>query len=265
MTEKEYRARPEISRSELWKFHESPQKFKYAKENPEEPSASLLFGQLFHKALLEPYTLDAEFAVAPSVDRRTTAGRLAWQEFVDALEGKQAISVEMLTQAVEMAAAVEKLSLAAKLLDGEREKPFFWTDSLTGEACKCRVDCLNIKYSSPIIVDLKSANDASTEAFTRDAVKYGYDLQAAMYSAGVAENLHCEPTFVFIVVEKNPPYAVNIFQADELFVQRGRNLFREYLSEYRYCKQSGNWYGYLGRDNQINNLALPAWAVKELR
>ena len=35
MTEKEYRSHPAISRSELWKIRESPEKFKYLKENPE--------------------------------------------------------------------------------------------------------------------------------------------------------------------------------------------------------------------------------------
>ena len=57
---------------------------------------------------------------------------------------------------------------------------------------------------------------------------------------------------------------MNIFQADELFVLRGQMLYREYLSEYHYCKQTGNWYGYLGKDNQVNNLALPVWLAKEL-
>lgn len=265
MTEKEYRAHPAVSRSELWKFRASPQKYWYAKHNPEEPTPALLFGQLFHKVALEPETLADEFAVAPVVDKRTAAGKQEWKEFLECSAGKTVVSTELLAQAAEMAAAMENTPLAVKLLDGAHETPYFWRDELTGEACKCRTDCLNTKYSQPIIVDLKSAADASTEAFTRDAIKHGYDLQAAMYSEGVAANIGQTPLFVFVVVEKTTPYAVNILQADELFLRRGTQLLRETLEEYRYCRTSNNWYGYMGKDSQINNLALPLWLAKELQ
>lgn len=264
MTEQEYRSHPAISRSELWLFSESPQKFRYMKDNPPEPTPALLFGQVFHKLALEPGTFTAEFSVAPVVDRRTAAGKKEWQEFVEASAGKTVISADMFEQASAMVNSLNSVPLAVKLLGGVHEAPFFWMDATTGEPCKCRADCLNTKYSQPIIVDLKSSNDASTETFSKDAVKYGYDLQSAMYSDGVEANIRRKPLFVFIVVEKNPPYAVNILQADDLFIQRGKNLFMDFISEYHYCKQSGNWYGYMGRNCQINNLALPAWAAKEL-
>ena len=44
MTELEYRSHPAISRSELWKMHESPEKFKWYKEHPVEPTSELLSG-----------------------------------------------------------------------------------------------------------------------------------------------------------------------------------------------------------------------------
>lgn len=264
MTEQEYRSHPAVSRSDLWLFSESPQKFRYAKDNPQEPTPALLFGQVFHKLALEPDTFDTEFSVAPVVDRRTSSGKKEWQDFIEASSGKTVISAEMLEQASAMVNSINTVPLAVKLLDGVHEIPFFWTDAITGEPCKCRADCLNTKYSQPIIVDLKSASDASTETFSKDAVKYGYDLQSAMYSDGVEANIRRKPLFVFIVVEKNPPYAVNILQADDLFIQRGKILFQDFINEYHYCKQSGNWYGYMGRTCQINNLSLPAWLAKEL-
>ncbi len=264
MTEKEYRSHPAVNRSELWKFRASPEKFAYAKTHPEEPTPALLFGQVFHKVVLEPETFFEEFAIAPAVDKRTADGKQVWKKFLDSVDGRTVITQDTFNQAVEMAAALYSEPLAVKLLDGVKETPYFWRDELTGEACKCRTDCLNTRYSQPIIVDLKSTTDASTEAFTRDAVKHGYDLQAAMYSEGVAANIGKAPLFVFIVVEKTPPYAVNILQADELFIHRGTMLLRETLEEYRYCRMNNNWYGYLGRDNQVNNLALPVWLAKEL-
>jgi exodeoxyribonuclease VIII len=150
-----------------------------------------------------------------------------------------------------------------KLLNGEHEKPFFWTDEATDEDCKCRVDCLTDIGGKPYIIDYKTCSDASNDAFMRDAIKYGYHVQAAMYSDGVERNIGVKPTFVFIAQEKAEPYAINIFQADEAFVQYGEDVFRELIGVYHYCKQNDLWYGYLGRQQIINNLQLPAWMAKE--
>ena len=265
MTEKEYRQHPAISRSELWHIRESPQKFKYYKENPPEPTPSLLFGQVFHKILLEPDTFDEEFIIAPEVNRRTKEGKQILANFVSEHENQTIIPAEMCDQAKEMCEAVKKEPLAVKLLNGATEVPFFWTDEMTGEACKCRVDVLNTEYSQPIIVDVKTTSDASTDSFIRSAINYGYDFQSAMYSDGVEKNIGKKPLFVFVAVEKEPPYAVNILQADELMLRRGYDLFREYIGIYHDCKLSFNWYCYLGKMNQINNLALPSYLAKEVQ
>ena len=264
MTEQEYRQHPAVSRSELWHIHESPLKFKFYKEHPQEPTPALLFGQVFHKLALEPGTFDIEYAVVPKADRRTKEGKHAWAEFMENNAGKTIIPGEMYEQAAEMCKALAAEPFAMKLLNGDREVPFFWTDERTGEECKCRVDCLNTSYSQPIVVDLKSTADASTEGFSKSAINYGYDFQAAMYSDGVERNIRQKPLFVFVAVEKEPPYAVNILQADELLLRRGHRLFREYIEIYHDCKLTGNWYGYLGKSNQINNLALPSWLAKEV-
>lgn len=264
MTEKEYLDHPAISRSELWRLHESPQKFRYSKDNPEDPTPALLFGQVFHKLALEPDSFGSEYTVAPNADRRTKEGKQLWAEFLEQAEGRTVIPADMYEVARLMCEALQAEPLAQKLLSGAREEVFFWTDEDTEEACKCRADCLNTNYSRPIIVDVKSTTDASTEAFTKDAVRYGYDFQAAMYSEGVSKCIGQMPLFVFIAVEKTPPYAVNILQADELFLRRGGQLFREYIGIYHDCKMSGNWYGYLGKKKQINNLALPAWLAREV-
>lgn len=264
MTEAEYRAHPAVSRSELWRLRDSPQKFKYFREHPPEPTPSLLFGQVFHKMVLEPDTFGDGFAVAPGVDRRTRDGKSQWEEFTTGASGKIVVPSEMYSLAKAMRDSVMAEPFAAKLLLGEREVPFFWAEDDSSEACKCRVDCLNTNLRQPIVVDLKSTTDASTEGFTKSAIQYGYDFQAAMYSEGVERNIMERPLFVFIAVEKEPPYAVNILQADELFLRRGERIFRELVGVYHDCKLTGNWYGYLGKKNQINNLALPSWLARDV-
>ena len=82
MTEKEYRRHPAISRSELFKMSETPEKFKYFQENPQPQTPTLAFGAFLHKLVLEPETLWDEFCVLPNVDRRTKSGKQAFEAFV---------------------------------------------------------------------------------------------------------------------------------------------------------------------------------------
>ena len=264
MTEKEYRSHPAISRSELFKISESPEKFKYCREHPEEPTPALIFGQLLHKVVLLPDMIWDDFIVAPNVDRRTRDGKEEYAAFLEEAKDKVVVTSDMMTQALGMVSALSGNEFAKKLLDGEKEKEFFWTDDMTGEDCKCRVDCMIEIGNNLIVVDLKTTDCAETEAFTRAAIKYGYDLQSAMYCDGVEKNTGRKPLFVFIAIEKKPPYAVNIMQADDLFIRRGYDRFRELIGIYHDCKQTGNFYGYLGKYNQINNLALPSYLAKEI-
>ena len=265
MTEKEYREHPAVSRSELFKILDSPEKFRYYKDNPEPPTPALLFGQAFHKMALEPDGFGSEFAVLPDIDRRTKEGKAVYAEFLEQSEGKAVITKADYDKCAEMCEALKKAPFVSTLLNGEKEKPFFWTDDMTGEQCKCRVDCLSsFELNNCVtVVDVKSAASADVEAFTRDAVKYGYDFQSAMYTEGVKAVTGRDCIFVFIVIEKEPPYAVNIFQADPVLMRRGGDLFREAIGIYHDCKTTGNWYGYLSKFNRINNLCLPAWLAKE--
>lgn len=266
MTEKEYRSHPAISRSELAKMSESPEKFKYYKDHPEPPTPALIFGQLFHTMALQPETLAEQFAVAPNVDRRTKAGKEAFAKF-EALAGdRQVVTADMYELAKEMTEALYSNPLITRLLQGEKEVPFFWTDDLTGEECKCRTDILIRNGNGITVVDLKTTENADTASFVKSALKHQYDLQAAMYSEGVKKMTGCEFVhFVFIAIEKKPPYAVNVLQCDDLVLRRGYDLFREYLGKYHECNETGVWYGFTGSFNLINEFSLPDYLAEKIK
>lgn len=266
MTEQEYRAAGGVSRSQLWRLHEgSPEKFIYAEEHPEEPTPALVFGQMVHKLILEPETFGDEFVIMPEADRRTKDGKAIWQEFLDGAGDKTPIKGVDYEKALSMKDALMDNDLIKKLLSGKHEVPLFWADELTGELCKVRLDCFTPLSDKVLIVDYKSTNDAGTEAFIRSAINYGYDFQAAMYTEAVKRVMDQDAVFVFIAQEKEPPFAFNVLAADPLLIQRGYDIFRELIGIYHECKVSGNWYGYLGVENQINVLGLPAYLAKELQ
>lgn len=263
MTENEYRSYPAVSRSELWSLRESPEKFQWYKSHPTEPTPALIFGQLVHKLVLQPETFRADYAVAPKTDRRTKEGRAAWEEFSQSLDGQTVISSDDFEKASQMAQVIADNRLASRLLgingSGKHETPHFWRDEDTGEPCKCRTDAEVWIDGQLWVVDYKTTADASTEGFQREAHKYGYDFQAAMYSEGVRASTGEYPRFAFVAQEKAEPYAINIFVADNDFVTRGYDIFRELLGLYHECRVTGNWYGYLGPDDTVNILELPAW------
>ena len=63
---------------------------------------------------------------------------------------------------------------------------------------------------------------------------------------------------IFIAVEKKPPFAVALYQLDELAALQGWVDAREDLRRYKAAKDTGKWGGYSPR---IETLSLPRWAV----
>ena len=263
MTEQEYNKAPGIRRSMLWEIRRSPAHLKWRMENPPEATPALIFGQALHAAVLTPEDYGRQFAVMPNADRRTKAGREAWDAAAAVAQGRTQIAFDWAEQIAGMVQAVRGNPMAARRLDGPHETSYFWADTLTGEACKCRTDAETDVGNMHLIVDLKSCQDASTDAFMRDALNYGYDVQAAMYTDGYKAVTGQEASFVFIAVEKNQPYAVNILQADTLFMQHGQDRYRHLLGLYHECRQRNQWPGYTGFDGDIASLGLPAWLAKD--
>lgn len=256
-----YFEHPAVSRSNLFKMHKSPAHYKCALEAPEQTTEALEFGTAFHTAILEPMKFKRNYRVMPSIDRRTKEGKALYQELIDS--GKVFLSTNDYETITAMQKSVFENKYARALLMGEKEMSYFWTDEFTGIDCKCRADCRTDLKSTSVIVDLKSCSNAETDAFMRDCFRFGYDLQSAYYKTGVEAVTEKPHKFVFIAVEKTPPYAVNILEADEIFIKKGYDDMRLYLGMLKECRKTGNYYGYTGKDGTPNMLGLPAWLAKD--
>lgn len=257
----EYHASAPLSKSNLHLLSKSPAHFKYALEHKEEATAAMNFGTAFHAYVLESDKFDEEYIVAPKIDRRTKEGKALAKEIEES--GKLPISEEDMRAIEQMARNVLSNKYAAALLSGEKEQSYFWTDERTGIDLKCRPDCRTDLSGVSVIVDLKTCGNADTDAFFRDCLKYGYDLQAALYKRGVERFERKPHRFVFIAVEKEPPYAFNILEADRLFIDKGNADLNDYLETVVQCAKTGNWYGYNGENGEPNLICLPAWLAKE--
>lgn len=266
LTEKEYNAAPGVRRSDLWKIGESPEKFKWAAEHPLEPTPALIFGAATHKYILETERFFDEYAVAPSdIDRRTKAGKEMWEMFCNMNENKTIISQSDLDIMQGMHMAINNCLMAQTLLwgKGETETSFFWKDADTGEQCKVKLDRLIRLKKRYVVVDYKTAASAKTDVFVHDMVKYGYTLQAAMYTEAVmkCKRLKYRPDFVFVVQEKKEPYSVNVIYvaADSSVMVYGQDQFREMIGTLHQCKEMDTWPGYLGVFEETNEAYLPGY------
>lgn len=239
-----------IRRSDLWLINKSPMHFKYKMDTGREPTPALQFGAAVHSFILEPDMFDQTYVVAPEVNRRTKAGREDWESFVQLCEDneRQIITREDLIKIQDMAAALEENALAGVLLSGKHEQEYYWTDDLTGEKCKCKVDCVTEYEGKPYIVDYKTTDSCEDGHFERAARKYGYQFQAGMYCEGLFQNTFDVHGFAFVAQEKTAPYASRVYICSEDWIKRGYDTFRELIGIYHYCKQTGDWYGYEGMD-----------------
>jgi len=181
------------------------QKVKYEMDNPREPSAIQIFGQAVHCAVLEPDKFESEFCFKPEdTDRRTKAGKAAYAEWKAATEDKIEVPKPKGLESPEkvisgMVTSLKTNRWASRLLDGaQAEVSIRWTTG--GTKLKARLDGIK----GGVLLDLKTTNNASPEAFMRTSYKFAYHIQAAMGWDGWEANGNKPERYVFIVVETSP-------------------------------------------------------------
>ena len=264
LTNKEYHARPEISKSDLDLLARSPLHLKMKNELKNPPSDALILGSAVHKLVLERKDFLNEFKIAPGADKRTKEGKAIHEEFLKKLGEKTPISWASIKTAIKIAASVSSIKETAKLLkDGLAEQSYF--SEINGVAVKCRPDFYNEKIGA--VIDLKTTSDASASGFARSVASFNYHVQAAFYS-DILRSLGKEVNyFLFIAVETKAPYFVGFYELDAAAIEQGRKAYLELLELYKYCKERDEWWGYAKKDGDkieaVQTLSLPAWKFYE--
>jgi exodeoxyribonuclease VIII len=251
-TNAEYHAADGVSKSDLDLIHKSPAHYKAARH---EDTPALRFGTAFHCAVLENDRFNETYTIIEG-DRRTKAVKDAIKDAEAA--GKIILTHDDFNALMGMSQAVFKNPICAALLRGSRKEHSVFSE-LDGVRVKCRPDGWNTEKG--VLFDLKSAEDASPEGFARTVAKWRYHVQDAFYRHVVASARSCDAddlSFIFVAVEKKPPFAVALYQLDELAALQGWVDAREDLRRYKTAKDTGKWGGYSPR---IETLSLPRWAV----
>lgn len=211
LTDAEYRALPYESYSSIKHLLDSPQVFKYFKENPFKGSDSTLLGTTIHHYLQGNKHLVAFNAV----DKRKKEEYAEFETLFREVAGEEGIIVPKSFE--------EKVSCimknfndnpgAIRILNGcEIEIPFLLT--FNDVTLKGKVD----GFRKDTIAEIKTTSMAQDlDSFRKEALFRDYDLQAFLYTLGLNASNH-----YFIVCGTTPPYTVNIYKTSERFLESGK-------------------------------------------
>lgn len=304
----DYHGGPGISKSGLDVIRKSPAHFKQSRsEGYQEPTPSQRLGTMAHALILEPETFWDEYAMpfeAPdgalsTNDEIKARLKLAGEkvsgnkpELIERLRSvdpdavflddakaaydeevgdKEVITAEELEKVEAIRDSVMNHPAAGKLLkpgSGIAELSCYWTDPATGVLCRCRPDFWR---HDGIIVDLKTARDASPEGFEKSIEGWRYYVQDPFYQYGISEavaqgfmmsdiEMSAPKAFIFVAVETVAPYAVGVYVLDPVSVEIGCQEYREDLETYAECIGTDTWPGY---SDKIESISLPGWRLRQ--
>lgn len=263
----EYQAAEGVSNSMLSNIEINPSFYKYCLQEPKKQTDALTFGSLLHCLILQPDNFDNEFAIEPIVNKRTNEGKELLEQFNLDNKNKIIVNNEQLQLADFLRQKVYEHPKAKALLTGagDNEISLFWQDSETGVMCKARFDRAKYVGNKFIIIDVKSVRSAKPENFTKTVYDLKYHNQASWYiQCGNACFKDKEfAGFVFIAVEKEPPYSVAVYEMTELYLKIGEINTRKNLLTYKECKEKDNWWNYDGEKAVIHTLDPPQWVLNK--
>jgi len=250
----EYLASDAASKSKLWTLHTKTPAHVAAAEDEATPEMD--WGTAMHVAVLEPDMLSQRVFQGPA-DRRGKK----WTEAVEQLEAEHPGAVLLPEEAYDRMIAAQNAVLqnptikALATMDGISEASGFWIDEATGLLCRMRADRYCQKLA--LMADLKTTADASEDGFRSTSIRFGYHCHDAMYTEGwpLCGGGEVED-FIFIVVERDPPFAHALFQFEPDERSMGSRIIHRNLEIYRHCKATGRWPGFSER---VSRFRFPEW------
>ena len=231
-----YHSAPGISASGLKTIYKKSV-YHFLNQKPFESTAMAL-GSAVHCAMLEPELYYKYYHVMPKIDRRTKAGKEAFEIETKKSDGKILLSLEDHEKITSILNNFRNHDLAQNYCKGEIELSHY--SKHENIDVRVRPDVLNRVEN--FISDVKTCQDNSPNAFKRDVYKYGYHLQCAFYSdmLGVpAEN------FRFIAVETNYPFSVEVYGLSTEMIEQGRNGWKRAFNDWKIYVETGIILGFI--------------------
>jgi hypothetical protein len=217
-----------------------------------ETTPAMRLGQMIHRAILEPDAL--EVSVRPEGMVFTTKEGKEWK----AAQTKPVITQDEYQTILGMRDSVNAHPAVKRVLANAKTEVSLFASAEDGVLRKARIDAL--PEGGNVIVDIKSCQSADPDMMAKSVVSYRYDVQAAYY-LDICKLLGIDKSeFLFVCVEKQPPYAVAVYALDQDAIEWGRKQYQRDLGFIRRCESYNEWPSFT---EDITTLSLPAWAQRQ--
>jgi len=257
----DYHSGPGLSCSEIKELSRGPEYYKYYLETrivERRITQSMEFGRFAHCAVLEPELLSDHFVVPPDSmpTKRSNEGKKVWLEFEEKNKNKNIITKEEFRNFTQMIDVIWGNDVVSRLLQGEKERSVYVTKE--NILCKCRPDIICSDY----IVDLKFVRDSSQHEFMKQCGYLKYYIQAAYY-LDICRNFRKNiKNFIFIAVEKEPPFVTKVYTLSDSSLANGRLMYEEGIRKYNdYISVSLTG---KKQETQIQELNVIDWSVESV-
>jgi hypothetical protein len=215
-----YLGKNAMSSSNIKLLTKSPKHYKFITTyGQEQDSTALQVGQFIHTMVLEPHLFDDRFHIVDVQSRVAKAYKEA-----KAKSNKIVLTAKEHDENMRIVDAALRNEYVLTMIGGcEFEVPEI--AMLDGFAFRAKADIYDPKYK--FVADLKTTQDI--RAFQWSAEKYGYDIQAFIYT-----QLFNIPTnnFKFIAIDKGS-LDIGVFDIAESFINKGYKKVKEALKDYK--------------------------------
>jgi len=245
-----------ISSTGVRTFRKNKKQFKYSLTNElVKQTKSMADGTAVHAFFLERDKFDTDFVIKPADMRLNTK---LGKEWAQEHQNKIIIDSELGNNLYEMEKSF--MDSPAKLIyeiKGKSELSYFWDDTGLVKG-KCRPDW--ISDDGNIIVDIKTTTDASPRGFQKSISTWGYHLQLAWYMRGLQKlGIPCNE-FIFIAIEKTPPFSVGVYSADREMILFGNQEINKLVVDIDKALKDKKFPDYTP---EIMQLGLPPWMTEK--
>jgi hypothetical protein len=219
---------------------------------------SQVFGSALHSRLLTPELYVRDYARRPAKGYAKThskADQDAYALWLKRHGDKAPVPHDDFDAIEAMAKSVQNnqkfVNLLKPIPTHWREVSLYWKDDIGGP-CKARLDAYNEELDC--ILDLKTTRSAHPSQFAKAIRGYGYYRQAAFYMRA-ARACGLQPKhFVFIALEKEPPFAMGLYRITDASIAMADRELRELLNQYSVSKSTDKWPDY---GTEVQDIEVP--------
>lgn len=241
-----------ISKAPLHAHHRHP---RLGGEAERRATAAMTRGQIIHKLLLGR---GRDFLEIEEADYKSHRARAAKEGAIaDGL-------IPLLSRELEeysAAAGIYRTKLRQRREPIEFKGPTELTGIFDHRGVRCRIRVDHWNGTELVIDDVKTCITANPRDIASSMVKYGSDIQAVLYKAGI-ETLIPEVAgrvrSRFIFLEEAPPYDVVVIEPSGKMVDFGEGRMKRAIDVWARCIAANDWPGY---SSDTIRLDPPGWAA----